>query len=296
MDIGISKRMKRMNRGVLCLAAGALVALIANPSVATAQPAGNDAAVAFDGAMILIPGGSFVMGDDQGDPNETPKAARVGAFLLMPVEVTNRRFAGFVAATGHRTDAERSGGGYVWDRTWRRIPGADWRHPNGIGTSIDGKSDHPVVQVSARDAAAFCSWLGLRLPSETEWEFAARGAEGGRYPWGMSPPGAQTERRANFGTVKCCAPDAADGYWSTAPVGEFSLGASPFGILDMAGNVWEWTSSRFPGRPRLVVLRGGGWGNDPYGLRAAYRHGNPPDIGLDMVGFRCAGDPHTTER
>ena len=113
-----------MNRGVLCLAAGALVALIANPSVATAQPAGNDAAVAFDGAMILIPGGSFVMGDDQGDPNETPKAARVGAFLLMPVEVTNRRFAGFVAATGHRTDAERSGGGYVWDRTWRRIPGA----------------------------------------------------------------------------------------------------------------------------------------------------------------------------
>jgi len=241
--------------------------------------------------MAPVPGGSFVMGDDEGDANETPKPASVGAFSLMRLEVTNGQFSGFVAATGHRTDAEKSGYGYVWDRTWERVPGADWRHPTGAGSSIDGIMDHPVVQVSARDAAAFCAWQGLRLPSETEWEFAARGADNRRYPWGMSPPGTQTDARANFGTVACCAPDAADGYRRTAPVGGYSQGASPFGILDMAGNVWEWTASRFPGRPEWVVLRGGGWGNNPYCLRTAYRHGNPPDIGLDMVGFRCAGDP-----
>jgi formylglycine-generating enzyme required for sulfatase activity len=127
--------------------------------------------------LTTIPGGSFVMGDDEGDANETPKPASVGAFSLMRLEVTNHQFSVFAAATGHRTDAEKSGYGYVWDRTWERVPGADWRHPNGTGSSIDGIRDHPVVQVSARDAAAFCAWHGLRLPSEAEWEFAARGAE-----------------------------------------------------------------------------------------------------------------------
>ncbi len=249
------------------------------------------AALKFDGAMSPVPGGTFVMGDDEGDANEIPKLATVKPFLLMRLEVTNRQFSTFVAATGHRTDAAKSGGGYVWDQTWRLVPGADWRHPNGIASSIVDKSNHPVVQVSAQDAAAFCAWYGLRLPSEAEWEFAARGAERRRYPWGRSPPGSQTQRQANFGTTECCSPDATDGYWRTAPVGAFPLGASPFGILDMAGNVWEWTSSRFPERPQLMVLRGGGWGNDPYCLRTAYRHGNEPDIGLDMVGFRCAADP-----
>ncbi len=273
-----------MKRGLLCLVAGALVAFV--PMLA------RDAlgASPFDAAMAPIAGGTFVMGDDAGDPNEAPRPVTVGTFSLMRLEVTNRQFSAFVAAAGHRTDAERRGGGFVWDRTWRLVPGADWRHPNGKASSIDGRQSHPVVQISARDAAAFCAWYGLRLPDEAEWEFAARGAEGRRYPWGMDRPGTGRRRRANFGTVQCCAPDAADGYLRTAPVGEFPRGASPFGILDMAGNVWEWTSSAFPGQPRLVVLRGGGWGNDPYCLRTAYRHGNEPDIGLDMVGFRCAGN------
>ena len=275
-----------MNRGFSFLAIGALVAF----GTLHARDA-RGAASAFDSAMVPVPGGSFVMGDDEGDPNETPKPAAVGAFSLMRLEVTNRQFSVFIAASGHRTDAEENGSGFVWDRTWRRVPGADWRHPNGPGTSIDEKADHPVVQVSARDAAAFCAWYGLRLPSEAEWEFAARGTGGRRYPWGKSPPGGEKARRANFGTVACCAPDATDGYRRTAPVGSFPRGASPFGILDMAGNVWEWTASRFPGQPQWVVLRGGGWGNDPYCLRTAYRHGNPPDIGLDMVGIRCAGSP-----
>lgn len=244
---------------------------------------------AAEPAMAPVPGGTFVMGDSEGDANETPRPVTVAPFRIMRLEVTNRQFAAFVAATGQRTDAEDSGAGYVWDGSWRLVPGADWRHPQGPGSSIVAKDDHPVVQVSARDATAFCAWRGLRLPGEAEWEFAARGTDGRRYPWGMEFPGAGA--RANSGTVECCAADADDGYSRTAPVGRFPAGASPFAILDMAGNVWEWTASPFPGKPGLISLRGGGWGNDPYCLRAAYRHGNPPDIALDMVGFRCAGDP-----
>ena len=123
--------------------------------------------------------------------------------------------------------------------------------------------DHPVVQVSARDAAAFCAFHGLRLPDEVEWEFAARGRDGRRFPWGHEAPNGTGHRHANFGTLACCAPDAADGFLQTAPVGHFPGGASPFGMLDMAGNVWEWTSSPFPGREDQVALRGGGWGNNP---------------------------------
>ena len=246
--------------------------------------------VLLDADLVDVPGGTFVMGDAAGEPDEAPKTVTVGPFRLMRHEVTNRQFAAFVAASGHRTDPERRGFGYVWDRRWRRVAGAAWRHPAGPDDAIDRRIDHPVVQVSARDAAAFCAWYGLRLPREEEWEFAARGTDGRRYPWGDGAPEAAGMRRANFGTVPCCAPDESDGYLRTAPVGRYPVGASPFGLLDMAGNVWEWTASPFPGRPREVALRGGGWGNNPYCLRTTYRHGNPPDIGLDMVGFRCAAD------
>ena len=246
--------------------------------------------------LVEIPGGTFVMGDSAGEPDETPRQAEVAAFRMMRHEVTNRQFQSFVEATDHVTDPERRGFGYVWDGSWRRVADADWRHPFGPASGIGDKPHHPVVQVSARDAAAYCAWRGLRLPSETEWEFAAGGSEGWRYPWGDQRPGTADRRRANFGTLACCAPSAADGYLKTAPVGRFPAGRSPFGLHDMAGNVWEWTASRFPGRPDEVVLRGGGWGNNPYCLRVSYRHGNPPDIGLDMVGFRCAADGEDTAR
>ena len=244
----------------------------------------------LEAELLDIPGGRFVMGDAGGEVDEAPRSVTVAPFRLMRLEVTNRQYADFVAATDHRPRLERPGFGYVWTDRWRSVPGADWRHPHGSMSDIAGAGDHPVVQVSARDAQAFCAWHGLRLPSEEEWEFAARGTDGRRYPWGDAPPEQDGKRRANFGAVACCAPDAADGYARIAPVGRFPGGASPFGVLDMAGNVWEWTSSPFPGRPGFVALRGGGWGNDPYCLRTAYRHANPPDIGLDMVGFRCAED------
>jgi formylglycine-generating enzyme required for sulfatase activity len=265
--------------------AGGLVLAIAVLGFPGAARAGVD--LTLD--LVAIPGGAFLMGDAHGEPDEAPKTARVAPFRVMRHEVTNAQFAAFVSARAWVTDVEASGSGYVWTGRWGRVPGADWRHPTGPASAIDGKATHPVVQVSARDAAAFCAWAGLRLPSEAEWEFAARGRDGRRYPWGNESPQQGPGARANFGTLACCAPDDSDGYRGTAPVGRYPGGASPFGLLDMAGNVWEWTASRFPGKPNQVALRGGGWGNNPYCLRVSYRHGNPPDIGLDMVGFRCAG-------
>lgn len=260
----------------------------ANRQDCRAAPGPAEAAAPSD--VVLIPGGRFVMGDAAGEPDEAPREVTVRAFRLMRLEVTNREFAEFVAATDHVTDPERSGFGYVWTDRWRPVAKADWRHPQGPGSTIAGLNDHPVVQVSARDAAAFCAWRGLRLPTEQEWEFAARGTDGRRYPWGDEPPRQRGSRRANFGSEKCCAADASDGFLRTAPVGSFRRGASFFGVLDMAGNVWEWTASPYSADSGEVALRGGGWGNDPYCLRVSYRHGNPPDIGLDMVGIRCAGD------
>lgn len=236
---------------------------------------------------VAIPGGRLVTGDPEGAADEIERTVDIAPFRLMRHEVTVRQFAAFVAATGHRTAPERRDFGYVWTRRWHRRPGATWRRPGGPGQA-PAAGDHPVVQVSAADAERFCAWYGLRLPTEEEWEFAARGTDRRRYPWGDTAPEQVGVRHANFGTVTCCAPDDSDGFATTAPVGSYPSGASPFGVLDMAGNVWEWTASRFPGKPAEVVLRGGGWGNNPYCLRTSYRHGNPPDIGLDMVGFRCA--------
>ncbi len=241
--------------------------------------------------LVTIPGGTAQLGDPAGDKNEVVRRADVGTFRLMRREVTNLQFAEFVADTGHTTSAETSGTGNVWDKEWTEVAGADWRHPQGPGSELHGLGLHPVVQVSAIDAEAFCSHHGLRLPSEEEWEFAARGEAGLRYPWGNALTREMLPKVTNGGAWTCCAPSKADGYLRTAPVASFPAGQSPTGLDDMVGNVWEWTSSRFTEEGTQRSIRGGGWGNNPYGLRAAYRHGNPPNIGLDMVGFRCAGDP-----
>ncbi|MEM7222191.1 MAG: SUMF1/EgtB/PvdO family nonheme iron enzyme [Pseudomonadota bacterium] len=256
-----------------------MVVLLLWPDAVAAEPSLD---------LVPVPAGILHQGDPEGDANEVERQVQVPAVALMRHEVTNAQFAKFVAETGYLTDPERRGFGYVWSDRWRRVPGADWRHPGGPETGLEGLDDHPVVQVSQQDAAAFCAHHGLMLPGEAAWERAARGDDRRRYPWGDQPPEEDGARRANFGTVACCAPDASDGFRATAPVGSFPNGASPFGLLDMAGNVWEWTADPFPGRPDQVSLRGGGWGNNPYCLRVSYRHGNPPNIGLDMVGFRCA--------
>ena len=269
-----------------------LSGLLASVLALAAALAWMPAARADSGAeldLVAVPGGLFVMGDPGGEPDERLRRVTVARFRIMRHEVTVALFERFLTETGRRSDPERKGFGYVWDGRWRWVAGADWRHPEGPDSTVPG-ADHPVVQVSVQDATAFCAWHGIRLPSDEEWEFAARGTDGRRFPWGNAMPLQDGGGLANFGTVACCAADARDGYLETAPVGSFPKGASPFGLLDMAGNVWEWTGSLFPGRPDRVALRGGGWGNDPYCLRVSYRHANPPDIGLDMVGFRCAAD------
>jgi sulfatase modifying factor 1 len=162
--------------------------------------------------LVPISGGVLVMGDAAGDPNERPNRVVVGSFSIMRFEVTNHQLRSFVTGTGYVTDAKKQGAGWVWTDRWRRVPGADWRRPHGPESSIEGKDDHPVVQVSRQDAERFCRYHGLRLPTEAEWEFAARGTDGRRYPWGdEAPTQGGTVRRANFGTVACCAADASDG-------------------------------------------------------------------------------------
>jgi formylglycine-generating enzyme required for sulfatase activity len=251
--------------------------------------------------LVDIPAGQFVAGDPHGPTDEAPRAVTVAAFRLMRTEVTNAEFAAFVAATGHVTDPERAGRGHVWWRfddapgyTWRVLAGASWRIPHGAaGPALTATDDaHAVVQVSANDAEAFCAHFGLRLPDADEWEWAARGPDGRRYVWGDTPPAkAPVWRLGNLGSFDCCRPDATDGAERVGVVGRYPEGASPFGVLDLLGNVWEWTRTPSARTPGKRVIRGGGWGNSASAWRVAIRHENPPDRGLDMVGFRCAGPP-----
>lgn len=255
-------------------------------------------------AMVDIPRGPFLMGSDHGEPAERPVHRVVlSAFSIDRFETTNAEFAAFVSATGYVTDSERSGVGWDWGGKWREIKGANWRHPHGPASSIQGLERHPVVQVSWNDAQAYCRWRGKRLPTEAEWERAARGSGDRTYPWGNELPRDGTCYRASYGSDECCRPNTGDGYFFTAPVGSFPLGRSPFGVEDLAGNVWEWVEDWFDPefyrrspstnpvnstvRDRKVI-RGGGWGNNPFGLRSTLRHANPPGMGLSMVGYRCA--------
>lgn len=258
-------------------------------------------------SMVPIPAGDLLMGSDSGPKAETPAhEVFLPRFYIDRHEATNNEFAHFVRATGHVTDAERSGVGWHWDGDWRRIAGADWRHPRGPDTSIRNIGDHPVVQVSWHDVRAYCAWRGKRLPTEAEWERAARGGGERRFAWGDEPVSSGGVNRASYGTDNCCGISDADGFLYTAPVGSFPAGRSPRGVYDLTGNVWEWVMdsydkdfySRSPrvdprnlaeGKPR--VIRGGGWGNNPWGLRATLRHANPPGYALSMVGIRCAKDP-----
>ena len=188
--------------------------------------------------------------------------------------VTNDQFARFVRATGYKTMAEREGKGRGWTGSkWDWIEGADWQHPRGPASSIAGKGDHPVVQVSWDDAQAFCDWARLALPAEEQWEKAARGTDGRLWPWGNEPP---TAEHCNFNS----------NVGDTTPVGRYSpKGDSPYGCVDMAGNVREWTASWYTeGQTR--ALRGGAWNNDDQFSRVAYRYYSDPRLRYNYVGFR----------
>jgi formylglycine-generating enzyme required for sulfatase activity len=235
-------------------------------------------------AMVYVPGGTFQMGSESGETPEQPvHDVTLGAFWIDRTEVTNAQFAAFLNDEGNQTE-----GGATW---------LDTEDENCLMEQSGGEfqpkgdyADHPVILVSWYGAAAYCEWAGARLPTEAEWEYAARGPEGHLYPWGDDDP-------------TCDLAQYSDCSGRTVPVGGLPDGASWCGALDMAGNVWEWVADRYsdtyykrspasnPKGPTFGakrVVRGGGWFYYPSSVRSASRYrGDPGDSG-DYVGFRCA--------
>jgi formylglycine-generating enzyme required for sulfatase activity len=324
-------------------------ALVSRHRDAAAKPSGGPS------GMVWIPGGTFTMGtDDQiGWADEKPAhRVRVDGFWMDETDVTNAQFRRFVEATGYVTTAEKPvdaaeilkqsapgtpapppeklvPGSLVFQPTagpvkdlrdysqwWHWTPGANWRHPEGPGSSIETREDHPVVHVSWHDAVAYAKWAEKRLPTEAEWEFAARGGlEGKPYVWGEDRP-TDTNIHANLWQGEFPHRNTkADGYERTSPVKAFP--PNGYGLYDMSGNVWQWCSDWYqidlhrqwagkgviinptgpeksfdPRQPYspLRVQKGGSFlCNDAYctRYRPSARHGCTPDTGMSHMGFRC---------
>ena len=228
--------------------------------------------------LIRIPAGPFLYGsadsDEMAFDDEKPqRTVNLPEYWIGRAPVTNAQFDRFVKATGYRTTAERGGSGRIWTgKAWAQIRGADWRHPCGPKKYIPGKDNHPIVQVSWDDAKAFCDWARLALPTEEQWEKAARGTDGRVYPWGGEPP---TAEHCNFNNRRR----------DTTPVGKYSpKGDSPYGCVDMAGNVWEWTGSWYSVEQKHRVLRGGSWNHNQRLARVSFRNYSSPVY--NGIGFR----------
>lgn len=303
--------------------------------------------------MILIPAGQFIMGTagETSQQNEQPAhAVWVDAFLMDETEVTNAQYREFITATGYITVAEKTPN---WDEIkqqlppgtpkpavekmvpgslvfvapdqpvpltnvenwWQWVPRADWQHPEGSGSDLQGRDDHPVVHVAWEDANAYARWAGKRLPTEAEWEYAARGGlEGKRFTWGDTAPNESTANYANIwqGTFPNHNLEV-DGFHRTAPVKRYT--PNGYGLYDMAGNVWEWCADWYradayvgrsgitrnpvgpddfwdPNEPLVPkrVTRGGSFlCHVTYceSYRPAARRGTSSDSGLSHMGFRC---------
>jgi len=250
--------------------------------------------------MVLIPAGEFLMGstDDKGLSNEHPQhRVHLDAYYIDQYEVTNAQFKEFVDATGYVTEAELRGWTYVrypggWEEHIRQ---ANWRFSEGPKSDVRTKLGHPVVQVSWNDAKAYADWAGKRLPTEAEWEKAARGTDGRRWPWGnvfaLEIDGVIVH--ANFNTK------------GTMLVGQLPTGVSTYGVHNMAGNVREWVADWYandyehspqmnpkgPDRGEFRILRGGSWFNrGSNNLRCALRMPANSEYSNNFIGFRCAWD------
>ena len=307
-------------------------ACLATPPISAPAPSTTD--------MVHIHGGAFEMGARPMHREEGPaRTTHVGDFWIDRTEVTNAQFARFVRATGYVTQAERpldpkaypglssdllkpSAVVFVGSsdpersdpgQWWRVIPGADWRHPQGPGSTIDGKDALPVVQVGWDDAMAYARWLGRDLPTEAEWEYAAQGGKGAtRFVWGDAPLDPAKPQANVWQGVFPSLDTGQDGYKArSAPVGCFP--PNGYGLYDMAGNVWEWTRDWYrpnldpgsasdprgpdvaqaydPGDPgqRKHVIKGGSVLCSPdfcYRYRPAAREAGPSDTGENHIGFR----------
>jgi len=258
--------------------------------------------------MVYVPGGTTLIGSETGLPAEQPTFwAEVEPFYMDIHPTTVAQFRDFVEATSHVTQAEHFGDAGVFDvesKQWTMVRGATWRYPRGpLGPTAP--DDHPVTQVSWHDAEAYCSWAGKRLPSEVEWEHAARGAANSRaaYAWGDELVERGRHRANTWNGTFPQHNSEADGYLFTSPVGAF--GATPLGLTDMGGNVWEWTADWF--RPYAEreqpfsvtetsekAQRGGSFLCEPgwcHGYRVSGRSHATPETSLFHVGFRCVSTP-----
>jgi sulfatase modifying factor 1 len=279
---------------------------------------------------VLLPGSAFLMGteDDVGFPEDGEGPIRevsVGPFQIDTTAVTNAQFSRFTKETGYKTEAELFGWSFVFhsfvpeetamqvERTvaitpwWWPVDGAYWAKPEGPESSLSRRWDHPVVHISWNDATAYCEWSGKRLPTEAEWEYAARGGtEGARYPWGDElTPGKEHLCNIWQGTF----PDSnseEDGYGGTSPVKSFP--PNRYGLYNVSGNVWEWCADWFspdyhstsaadnptgPSSGETRSMRGGSYlCHESYcnRYRVAARSANTPDSSTGNLGFRCAQD------
>jgi len=243
--------------------------------------------------MVYVSPGTFMMGEEGDRDDAIPvHKAEIKGFFLDKCEVTVTQFGEFVKATGYVTDAESAGSSRAFDKDKKVVPiaGATWIHPYGDDRVPDPQS--PVTQVSWNDAVVYCSWAGKRLPTEAEWEYAARSNDGRFYPWGSQWDEKRCSNTFNSGMA-------------VAKVGSFPGGTGPFGTMDQAGNVWEWCQDYYqrdyyavsPVKNPLCdtpsgarILRGGSFTSHPVHCKSTYRYYSAPEKGYIMVGFRCAKD------
>lgn len=254
--------------------------VVANPSnSAPVEPSTKFIGSHRGGPMVLIPAGEFAMGSDLGQEDEQPvHRVSVKAFYLDVYETTVSRYAEFLAS--QKPDAP-----FKWNEA-----------------TAGAHENKPAVGVNWYDARDYCRWVGKRLPTEAEWEIAARDTGGRIYPWGSAHP---TKGHANAGETRW------RGYDSLSNVGRFELGKTPEGVYDLAGNLWEWVADWYdptyyqfsardnpkgPSAGPLRALRGGAWNNDSKAIRSSNRAGYAPDARRNDVGFRCAQDGPSPER
>ena len=281
--------------------------------------------------MIWIESGSFIMGSDQGLPDERPAhEVRLNGFWIDKYEVTNANFFKFVAETGYETYSEEVKDSLVFQSPsptpeqpvrpmswWRLVANADWQHPEGAKDSIERKESHPVVHVTYDDASAYCNWLDKDLPTEAQFEYAARGGlEGEIYSWGSQPRHRHETMTNHWQGTFPYHNENSDGYANTAPVGSFP--PNDYGLYDITGNVWEWVSDWYhpnyysnspltnpvgvprsesldPNEPTLPKrsIRGGSFlcsENYCSGFRVSARMPAEPSSSTNHTGFRCVAN------
>jgi formylglycine-generating enzyme required for sulfatase activity len=258
--------------------------------------------------MVYVPEGNFIMGSNDETIDAKPQhTVYLDAYWIDKTDVTNSMFEIFINQTGYQTDAEKSRSSYVFNTVtdkWESTLDANWKHPQGSNSSLANLNEHPVVQVSWNDAQAYCKWADARLPTEAEWEKAARGTDGRKYPWGNQAPTGDLSNFADVNLVVSWADKTNnDGYEFTSPVGSYPAGASPYGALDMAGNVSQWVNdwwdpnyyanspSSNPQGPSSGTQRlkpGGSWYDGQLSIQSAFRPFDVPGWTDESSGFRCA--------